>query len=318
MTSNYQYNDLGEGQIRVLRLRRGSLGDPVDCELHTVKLNSPGPFEAISYAWGYPDYKKEEITCWGQPLHVSPSLYTALLHFRQEETDRDLWADAICIDQSNDSEKGRQVNIMGTIYSCATRVLVWLGTDTNNDIGTAIQLIKDVNKHFEENYVPSQDEVEPLHLIPSLPDNSPLLDVSRWQAFKNLLDRPWFGRVWVLQEVGLARSAMAFVGRSMISIDEIVQLGLLKTTRPDLYHIPVTPNVGRLCDAFFSIWSSFRGPGSWLQKRPILREYAAFHQRTVGDTFVDVLDTARKFEATDERDFVYAFLGNSILYGSSP
>jgi len=38
-----------------------------------------------------------------------------------------LWIDALCIDQENVTERSHQVNLMGTIYKSAKRVLVWLG-----------------------------------------------------------------------------------------------------------------------------------------------------------------------------------------------
>jgi len=40
-----------------------------------------------------------------------------------------LWIDALSIDQSNDSEKGPQVAMMGAIYQLATRVIAWLGPE---------------------------------------------------------------------------------------------------------------------------------------------------------------------------------------------
>jgi hypothetical protein len=38
-----------------------------------------------------------------------------------------LWVDALCIDQENVTERSHQVNLMGTIYKAAARVVVWLG-----------------------------------------------------------------------------------------------------------------------------------------------------------------------------------------------
>ena len=40
-----------------------------------------------------------------------------------------LWADAACINQSDDQERGHQVKQMGSIYATATKVLIWLGTN---------------------------------------------------------------------------------------------------------------------------------------------------------------------------------------------
>lgn len=46
-----------------------------------------------------------------------------------------LWVDALCIDQSNDSEKTQQVQQMGTIYKTAAAVVLWLGPEENESNG---------------------------------------------------------------------------------------------------------------------------------------------------------------------------------------
>jgi hypothetical protein len=40
---------------------------------------------------------------------------------------RTLWVDAICINQKSLEERNKQVVLMGDIYKCAQRVLIWLG-----------------------------------------------------------------------------------------------------------------------------------------------------------------------------------------------
>ena len=60
-------------------------------------------------------------------LHITESLYAALLHLRGRQLDRILWVDAISINQDNDSEKSKQIPLMRVIYAQARRVVVWLG-----------------------------------------------------------------------------------------------------------------------------------------------------------------------------------------------
>jgi hypothetical protein len=56
-----------------------------------------------------------------------------------------LWIDSICIDQSRDAveERNTQVALMGEIYKCAKRVVVWLG---KSDIRSrlALDLVKEI------------------------------------------------------------------------------------------------------------------------------------------------------------------------------
>ena len=62
------------------------------------------------------------------------------------------WVDAICINQVDKQEKGRQVAHMGQIYRAATRVIVWLGLDLpSNDRCRSIGLIlEDLSRVFDD------------------------------------------------------------------------------------------------------------------------------------------------------------------------
>jgi Heterokaryon incompatibility protein (HET) len=63
----------------------------------------------------------------GHPFQVTISLESVLAHFRRPSRARVIWADAICINQSDDVEKTSQVNLMHDIYQSAEQCLVWLG-----------------------------------------------------------------------------------------------------------------------------------------------------------------------------------------------
>lgn len=135
MDSPYIYERLpSAGQIRLLKLQPGppsSSDSPIHFTLVTANLyEDPGPsYEAISYCWG-DSSNLQPVYCDSKVLFVTHSLYTALLRFRQPDRVRTLWADAVCINQSNDLEKGQQVNLMTRIYSQPKSVLIWLGDDT--------------------------------------------------------------------------------------------------------------------------------------------------------------------------------------------
>jgi hypothetical protein len=66
---------------------------------------------------------------------------------RFSDKPRVLWIDAICIDQSSQSEKGEQVAFMSTIYSTAKQNLVYLGED---DAGSAERAAKSVQSLVSE------------------------------------------------------------------------------------------------------------------------------------------------------------------------
>ncbi|PVH80544.1 heterokaryon incompatibility, partial [Cadophora sp. DSE1049] len=84
------------------------------------------PYDALSYTWGHA-YINVESRCDGHIFRIRPHLRDALLRIRLSDQSTYLWADAICIDQSNVQERGHQVGIMRQIYQHAKQVVVWLG-----------------------------------------------------------------------------------------------------------------------------------------------------------------------------------------------
>jgi Heterokaryon incompatibility protein (HET) len=102
----------------------------VVCSLTEVDLDLPStrrtPYEALSYVWGSP-VCNNEITCDGDSLLITESCLTALRYLRMKARTRTLWVDAICINQKSLEERNKQVALMGDIYKCAQRVLIWLG-----------------------------------------------------------------------------------------------------------------------------------------------------------------------------------------------
>jgi hypothetical protein len=55
------------------------------------------------------------ITCNGEVRGIQANLYYALQRIRHRDRSRLIWADALCIDQSNKRERGHQVRLMGSI-----------------------------------------------------------------------------------------------------------------------------------------------------------------------------------------------------------
>jgi hypothetical protein len=100
-----------------------SEGDELNCGLEIVSTDeAEDGFEAISYVWGDPKCV-EDIICNGWWVSVTTSLADAR-RFRQSEKIMRFWADVLCIDQSNDQEKGHQFKRMGRVYQSASRVVV--------------------------------------------------------------------------------------------------------------------------------------------------------------------------------------------------
>lgn len=117
-----------------------------------------------------------------------------------------------------------------------------------------------------------------------------------------------------MQEVGLAKSAIAFTRGASIQFSEIVQFAVIVVCHPNLLFAIGTPlKTGRISDALLFIWSGFSEETNWMQEMPILKDVAGLFAQNPF-TFVGVLFASTSFESTEERDHIYAFLGRSILF----
>lgn len=117
-----------EGEFRLFRIKTVSFG--IVCESKTMKIEEEPDQEyvALSYAWE-DDGQRRAITVNDLVLEVTTTLYHAIreLHRRDEFRHSWFWIDQICIDQSNNYEKSKQVPNMAEIYSFAKQVAIWLG-----------------------------------------------------------------------------------------------------------------------------------------------------------------------------------------------
>ncbi|KAE9378320.1 HET-domain-containing protein [Stipitochalara longipes BDJ] len=311
MFSTYQYEKMPIGKwIRLLRLFPGVSDEQIQLELFTTELDSAPPYEAISYCWGDPN-DQQDIICCGQTMSITRSLYTGLKCFRDPEHARILWADAICINQSNDDEKGVQVTMMGDVYDHAFRVLVWLGDASIENAKEAFNLIRKINEYIESQIVESELVVDPWKAIlevPKLVDRKRLFQTdSQSQALRNLLSRPWFYRLWVLQEVALATSVCVFYGSLSINFSEVVLVGLILSLHSELqdgFH------TGRLVDAFQDIFTTYAKANTWIQEKAILSYSRNYISQNSTVSFIQIVQTGARFQASNPLDHIYAFLGH--------
>jgi hypothetical protein len=136
--------------------------------------NSSHPYEALSYVWGSED-TPQSIIIDDQNLSITQNLYTVLLYLQNYSLSRIIWIDAICINQTDKTEKEHQIPLMVEIYGKASRVLVWLG-EAEEDGDKALEAIR----------YTSEMSAKDLSHIES--NRRPIL---------KLLQRPWFQRIWV-------------------------------------------------------------------------------------------------------------------------
>jgi len=186
-------HELTERTIRLLTVEPDDPSAPLRCKLSETCLDAdPAPYHALSYCWG-PNQNPVQITCNSHPLSVMPNLHSALREYRRRGTRALLWVDAICINQSNTSERTSQVRMMDKIYTEAECVIVWLGEAQATD-EMALDLLEVIHTYREvENPDLTADQVNfnwDAYLAPKV--GQELFD-----ALAAFLLRPWFSRMWM-------------------------------------------------------------------------------------------------------------------------
>ncbi|KAM0720640.1 hypothetical protein Q7P37_004777 [Cladosporium fusiforme] len=303
--SSHFYSALPSGNwMRLLRVQPGN-GVEVKCELYPADLDARPVFSAISYVWGDPS-QRQDILLNGHLFSVTQNLANVLHRVRSKETATVVWADAICINQGDLSERGQQVQMMGDIYAKAKEVLIWLGIDLEGDALIAMDLIRDVNAYFDRG-IKAHPRLED---IPQIPEGAPLLDVSRWRSVERLASSPWFTRVWVMQEVGLAATARVLYGRHSIPWVEVIQFIMSVDHRLDLNKTNIALPMDGIVDAFNMIWCSYGNDTTWRNEKPFLKHIAERDEGLMHANFANILLAGGWLSATDPRDRVYAFLGH--------
>jgi hypothetical protein len=100
-------------------------------------------FYALSYVWGNPT-RTHEILLEGQKLGITENLFKAIQDLQRDAIGEIyLWADAICINQDDQTERSCQILLMREIYHSAASVNIWLGP-SNDDGRRCMRFIADL------------------------------------------------------------------------------------------------------------------------------------------------------------------------------
>lgn len=229
----FKYPKLKRGQIRLLEPEPDDLSG-LKWELESVQLlhgdghheaRASCDYDALSYTWGEPGDGDFHITCNGRTLKVWENLYGALpclaRQLRQEgSTPRRIWIDAVCINQSDESEKLKQIDRMSAIYRRARQVVVWFGPGRGKDENDAaialLPLLGQIGAATMK-YFMDTCQTEPDFFDMEVPDAS----CPVWEILGEIFFSEWYTRLWVVQDLVLARSSVALVGDSTIDFDTL-------------------------------------------------------------------------------------------------
>jgi len=214
--------------IRVIEILDGtqplepSAGALVSCKFHTISLEKPPVYTALSYTWGSPDVTKT-IELDGTPFEVRENLWDFLHQAQCNRSSRSryLWIDALCINQSRVKERNHQVGMMGEIYSKAANVVVWLGSkDAGVELNTCYTL-RDSRSRYNT-------AIDYGRLVDALP------------ALQEISARSYWTRLWVLQEYVLAAEVDIWCGKQVFR-DEILRRLLNDAATRNIQHIQDSP-----------------------------------------------------------------------------
>ena len=282
-------------ELRLLRIQQTTdVDSPIQCTItHETLHQVLPPFEAISYTWADESgdsAKKATIYLDSKPFTVTANCERALRRVRLKGQSRLVWIDAICIDQDSEAEKTHQVQLMAQIYARANRVLIYVGEASEQSTQLLEILGNPLHTDRDCEAILKRDHLE--------------------KALSVFLSRPYFWRVWVLQEIALAKQAILICGGKSIAWRVLAGRKLVDThsnLRPA--HLLSKPNILRALETF----QSHHG-GCLTSLPPAL----GFQNPTLRDVaqLLPLLEIASFCDASDPRDKVYALLG--LVTGLEP
>ena len=321
----YHYSPLGKpDQIRLLLVHPWTWGSAVRYSMVRTSLSSSPIYEAISYAWGNSG-ETEEIIVDGCYLEVPKNAYRAITAISSIFLPRVIWIDSICINQSDTAEKPKQVMLMRRIYREAYEVTVWLGSYSHPEQGGEGSLREvlgryTLNKDLDDETLLRFDAhmaleiLHDLYFVQHLDENSKRREAmsilaqtrSRYASYSRrallkFIHHPWFERIWVIQEVALAKHVRVLYGGEEIMWQTVVQaFGILfhEVRVETAFLIDSTGQAGRTKTLPFSLIN--------ILKMEKIREGV---MKNTNLTFSEVLTHCLYFKATDPRDLIFGIRG---------
>lgn len=218
-------------------------------------------------------------------MSITRNLYDALLRLRKPDDTLRIWADALCINQNDMAERRQQVQLMRRIYQQCEKCLVWLGPHTELD-GLAFKLLNVIQEYLESHPSDRDGSV----LMPGKVLAKYSTTPGEWDALLLLFARPWFERVWTLQEIALPRRVLMTCGK--FSVDG-----------SRFYEIIEFMSSNELAAQFIGL------QGGYLQSLKVASLRREFHEHTPSMDLLNILRNARDRDATDPRDKVIGILG---------
>ncbi|KAF4970554.1 hypothetical protein FSARC_2463 [Fusarium sarcochroum] len=291
--SNYTYSPVSKSEIRLVSVKPSGSDGKLEASIQHVELDPEDPikYTALSYTWGDPT-SRVQIPCDGKVLNITTSLHEALLEI-----------------------------IKFSPHDEAETVLAWLGPALEST-KLAVDFVKKVGEialptatdMFRwDNYDDSHEETK-LERIENLTHEQshelgiPFDDSTSWDAFSEFFDRPWFQRMWTVQEIIQARKAIVVCGAYSLPWEHVSAAARWFCYKAKAIHDDNDREVDGMCLVTQMVAIPWRAKmGS-----EYLQELMGQKTRpTCKWGLRDLLEALRPRLATDPRDKVFALLGIS-------
>ncbi|RDW92048.1 hypothetical protein BP5796_01442 [Coleophoma crateriformis] len=240
--------------IRLLELGPGTQDDPLTGNLIVSSLHDHPTYDALSYRWASPAGQQahppsqesvakstlelakafccvrklqspdvrtlsanQHVILLGQEnvVQITSNLANALRCMRKPDSIRILWIDALCINQNDVEERSAQVALMRPIYTQATTVCVYI----DRMVFMSPAMRSKLQTLSEESDISDLGD-----------------DPSIWQPLADLLQDQYWDRLWIQQELVLAKKFTVHCNDTRIDGDRLMafQALLLRRANPEL------------------------------------------------------------------------------------
>ena len=269
----YKPLNLERREIRLLHIKPSlKLKDQPQCFLETVSLDDDPQFEALSYAWGDPNLTRP-IRLEDREWYATINLEAGLRYLRSHSEDMVIWVDALCIDGGSVDERNSQILLMKTIYSNAERVRVWLGEPTRGS-DEALAILEHVGRG-----IPFKD----------IRFDGKKVYGEHVTYLNELMNRPWWNRLWTQQEYILAKDVTLHCGFRSVNYLAILKAG----------------GIGQFDEGWQGIIGSCMR--TLYDSRDLHRRYTG--TGAYGPMFAVILARGCFKDCTNPHDSIYGFLG---------
>ena len=332
----YTYTKLRDptATFRLFCLHPGIGRAPLRGELVQRGVDEGEIYDSISYRCEELDrYNMHHITIDDALFRTSRTVQEALFRLRHTDRPRQLWIDQICIDQGTEPdslrERGQQVKIMGRIYRNSHETIIWLGIDLTSAERAGMGIIRSFDQLHKQLVAAAAAQLASIRarqseaerrtgttivrtadlellfgLTALLTRKSPTelvaegvtaaADLPELAHSNNLhiiefYKRAYFCRMWPVQEIILSKRKIIYCG------DDTTDWNLV---------------------GWFASWFLHQCHDSELKQDEQLRGleavmwvYSYAQTYSTGFPLATMLRTARRFDAKDLKDKVFALLG---------